>query len=180
MRLWRVTALFALGAAFGLAAAQEYGKKPATPSPQEMKPPAPLQDKFLDSLVWTWSGKSTFMGQPFEGTTRYEWVLGHQFLRGSDVQKGPEWSYEGDGFWRVEGGEYTGWWFDSMGSAGTMKGRLEGNTLKTSGIDPMLGPFRGETKLAGPDEMTWWFESDPEKDGTFAKMGEGSMKRVKK
>ncbi|HET6205106.1 MAG TPA: DUF1579 family protein [Planctomycetota bacterium] len=181
MRLASVTGVFALGGALGLAVAQDYGKKPekaAAPSLQDMKPPAPIQDKLLDSFVGTWTVKSTFMGQPFEGTAKYEWVLGHQFLKGTEANKGPGWTYEGEGFWRVEGGEYTSWWFDNMGGAGTMKGKLEGSTLKTSGIDPKMGPFRGETKLVGPDEMTWWFEADPERDGTFAKMGEGTSKRV--
>ncbi len=176
MKIAPMIVLLASGAALGFAVAQE-GKKPDLK--EMMKPPEPLQDKFLESLVGTWKGPSDFMGEAFEGTATYEWVLGHQFLKGTEKSVGPSATYFSEGFWKVEKGEYLAWWFDSMGSAGSMKGKLEGDTLASTGTDPMFGPFRALTKRVGADEITWTMESDPERDGTFAKIGEGTMRRVK-
>ncbi|HKB15063.1 MAG TPA: hypothetical protein VKF62_03310 [Planctomycetota bacterium] len=95
--------LLASGAALGFAVAQE-GRKP---DPEEMmKPPEPVQDKFLDGLLGTWKGTSTFTGETFQGTATCEWVLGHPFLKSTETWTGASASPSSEGFWRVEKGEH--------------------------------------------------------------------------
>ncbi|HKB14662.1 MAG TPA: hypothetical protein VKF62_01280, partial [Planctomycetota bacterium] len=63
--------------------------------------------------------------------------------------------------------------------ASTMKIEPTIVLLASTGTDPRFAPFRTGSKMAGPGELTFKMEADPERDGSYEEVGEGSFHRVK-
>jgi len=171
--------LVGAGLVLGAVLAQEPGKGEMDPM-EMLKPPAPVQDPKLDWFVGTWTGKTTFMGAEFDGTTTYEWALGHQWLMSTETYRGGPGPYESIGFFRPKDGAYQIAWFDNHGSTGTATGKWVGEEFHSSGKDAEMGDSRGVMKKLGADSMSWAFEADPDGDGKFDPMGMGTMRRTGK
>lgn len=130
---------------FGAAWAIQEGEKQ-----EAWRPPPPVEDAFLDSLVgeWLWTGTINLpdLGEmPYTATEKMKWAMNKQFLLSEySAPMGPDDPmFEGLGLTRPtsDENEYEQWWFDISGKGLMMKAKLDGKTL-SSAWECETGKFR--------------------------------------